>query len=97
MRMTNQLMKFMDNYNYQTNMKALYRLNTQISSGLKIQNSYEDSSVYNDGMRLDYEISTLQQVQSSTSKTQHFAKNTQLRSEERRVGKECRSRWSPYH
>ena len=24
----------------------------------------------------------------------HF---TQLRSEERRVGKECRSRWSPYH
>ena len=23
--------------------------------------------------------------------------NTKLRSEERRVGKECRSRWSPYH
>ena len=23
--------------------------------------------------------------------------NTLLRSEERRVGKECRSRWSPYH
>ena len=23
--------------------------------------------------------------------------NKQLRSEERRVGKECRSRWSPYH
>ena len=23
--------------------------------------------------------------------------STQLRSEERRVGKECRSRWSPYH
>ena len=22
---------------------------------------------------------------------------TQVRSEERRVGKECRSRWSPYH
>ena len=26
----------------------------------------------------------------------HFAKNGG-RSEERRVGKECRSRWSPYH
>ena len=26
----------------------------------------------------------------------HLLKN-QLRSEERRVGKECRSRWSPYH
>ena len=24
-------------------------------------------------------------------------KKAQLRSEERRVGKECRSRWSPYH
>ena len=24
-------------------------------------------------------------------------KLSQLRSEERRVGKECRSRWSPYH
>ena len=26
-----------------------------------------------------------------------FAAKLQLRSEERRVGKECRSRWSPYH
>src|SRR2546429_9960192 len=27
----------------------------------------------------------------------NFAIGTGLRSEERRVGKECRSRWSPYH
>ena len=26
-----------------------------------------------------------------------YYKNGQVRSEERRVGKECRSRWSPYH
>ena len=26
-----------------------------------------------------------------------FCNNIILRSEERRVGKECRSRWSPYH
>src|SRR3712207_9341397 len=26
-----------------------------------------------------------------------YAKRTGKRSEERRVGKECRSRWSPYH
>ena len=26
-----------------------------------------------------------------------FSKTTGNRSEERRVGKECRSRWSPYH
>ena len=35
------------------------------------------------------------------SKTEEIAGNTfyegVLRSEERRVGKECRSRWSPYH
>ena len=76
MRMTNQLMKFMNNYDYQTNMKALYKLNNQMSTGLKIQNSFEDSSVYNDGMRLDYEVATLEQVQTATSKAQHFSKNT---------------------
>src|SRR3989449_11756457 len=27
----------------------------------------------------------------------HFRSDTENRSEERRVGKECRSRWSPYH
>ena len=27
----------------------------------------------------------------------HFAKVVKERSEERRVGKECRSRWAPYH
>ena len=69
-------MKFTNNYDYQTNMKALHKLNTQISSGLKIQNSFEDSSVYNDGMRLDYEVTTLEQVQTATSKAQHFSKNT---------------------
>ena len=28
---------------------------------------------------------------------QHIVGKDKLRSEERRVGKECRSRWSPYH
>ena len=27
----------------------------------------------------------------------HFGEQYGVRSEERRVGKECRSRWSPYH
>ena len=31
------------------------------------------------------------------SKDPAKAKKGYLRSEERRVGKECRSRWSPYH
>ena len=29
--------------------------------------------------------------------TEHLKVNQKDRSEERRVGKECRSRWSPYH
>ena len=29
--------------------------------------------------------------------TKEFNERTKNRSEERRVGKECRSRWSPYH
>ena len=41
------------------------------------------------------------QEQSSSAKVTQLAqlknKESQLRSEERRVGKECRSRWSPYH
>ena len=30
-------------------------------------------------------------------RSRNLLKNHDLRSEERRVGKECRSRWSPYH
>ena len=38
-------------------------------------------------------------VSISTHISCHFVFTTQhdIRSEERRVGKECRSRWSPYH
>ena len=32
-----------------------------------------------------------------TKKLWGYIKRNKLRSEERRVGKECRSRWSPYH
>ena len=34
---------------------------------------------------------------SGASKGFDRVKGDQMRSEERRVGKECRSRWSPYH
>ena len=41
------------------------------------------------GLLEDYELVGV------TSRT--FASAEKTRSEERRVGKECRSRWSPYH
>ena len=40
-----------------------------------------------------YEFIDIRKVQSR----RRFIKYVLLRSEERRVGKECRSRWSPYH
>ena len=36
-------------------------------------------------------------VSASVSETNSTGAAFELRSEERRVGKECRSRWSPYH
>ena len=36
-------------------------------------------------------------VRNKAYKSHILTKKSQKRSEERRVGKECRSRWSPYH
>src|ERR1051326_1264863 len=36
-------------------------------------------------------------VRPVSAATQHDPTRAKARSEERRVGKECRSRWSPYH
>ena len=38
-----------------------------------------------------------ERIQEMFNKELEALKNKQTRSEERRVGKECRSRWSPYH
>ncbi|MGP1484605.1 MAG: flagellin N-terminal helical domain-containing protein [Campylobacter sp.] len=76
MRMTGQLQNFNNMYNYQRNMSALNKLTSRLSSGLKIDNSYDDSTIYNDGMRLDYETSTLKQIQTVTSKARNFSINS---------------------
>ncbi len=76
MRITNSLFYLNTKNSYQDSLKKLYEVNTQISSGSKIQNSYEDSSIYVDSMRLDNEISTLDQVKKSSSKAGIFADNT---------------------
>ena len=36
-------------------------------------------------------------VEEEVELAQRIRKGDRVRSEERRVGKECRSRWSPYH
>ena len=42
-------------------------------------------------------VPEIDSVIASTSRTPFTEELTEVRSEERRVGKECRSRWSPYH
>ena len=46
-------------------------------------------------MIIDYKVGTMMEIPRACLTADEMAH--QLRSEERRVGKECRSRWSPYH
>src|SRR5256885_4000914 len=45
----------------------------------------------------DYTAANTGNIDTSYSNGPDFARYDAFRSEERRVGKECRSRWSPYH
>lgn len=76
MRVTNTLFYNRSLFEHQSAMKKMYDINTQMASGLKIQNSYEDSGVYVDTMRLNYEIATLEQTKETSSKATSFAQNT---------------------
>ena len=47
-------------------------------------------------LREDHDMTQAQVAEVIGTSQQHYGKY-ESRSEERRVGKECRSRWSPYH
>ena len=49
------------------------------------------------GTMVDFIVVTRGEIFTQKLKELYTNVNMQLRSEERRVGKECRSRWSPYH
>lgn len=76
MRITNSLFYATSTNEHQNAMKQMYDIDTQISSGMKIQNSYEDSGIYVDTMRLNYEIATIEQTKQASSKAETFALNT---------------------
>lgn len=76
MRITNSLFYSSSMQDSQNAIKKLYDINKQMSSKMKIQNSYEDSAIYVDTMRLNYEITTLDQVKETSSKAQTFSQNT---------------------
>ncbi len=52
--------------------KELKKLTEQVSSGKKIQNSYDDTTVYNDTLRLDTQIQELKSIQDRTQKAKVF-------------------------
>src|SRR2546422_7249813 len=52
-----------------------------------------DAANASEGRYLPYRAATADAADASPEAAMHAA----ARSEERRVGKECRSRWSPYH
>ena len=45
----------------------------------------------------NFTFRTMQKVEEAILLREKKQERKMLRSEERRVGKECRSRWSPYH
>ena len=61
---------------------------------------HEETPVVTMGARNQYRVLSLTVSGNSGSATTPLNVNAEVyavRSEERRVGKECRSRWSPYH
>jgi len=62
-----------DQQKYKTELNSV---NRQISSGLKIKYGYEDTSVFVDTLRLDYEEHSLKQVVNVATDAQNFANNT---------------------
>ena len=62
-----------DQQNYKTQLNLV---NRQISSGLKIKYGYEDTSVFTDTLRLDYEEHSLSQIVNVATDAQNFANNT---------------------
>lgn len=76
MRITQQLMARTNMVNYQTNAERIYDLNAKISSKTKISQAYEDTGIYVDATRLDYELEVLDQIRNGTQKASEFAKNS---------------------
>ena len=62
---------------------------------LVVEDNSETQLIIKVNLRDDYDVEIVDNANDALEllKKKHF----DLRSEERRVGKECRSRWSPYH
>ncbi len=78
MRITNQLLYSNFSRDYKRDSSLLNKLTTQISSGHKIENSFDDSLIYIDSSRLEYEKTSLSQIKKSSKSAQEFANNSDI-------------------
>lgn len=76
MRVTNKLNFTNSIQNTMSGASALNKLDMQLSSGMKIQDSYEDASIYIDNTRLEYELKTLKQIKEATSSAKEMTSNS---------------------
>ncbi len=60
-------------YSHKKVFDEINRVNTQISSGKKIQHAYEDGAIATKSLRLDSEVKNLEQVQKRTSEAKIIA------------------------
>src|SRR5258708_1285519 len=67
---------------------------SEIASRIHIETTHRSSIVDENRSTLSTSSLSLSSIDEDVT---CLAQNRQARSEERRVGKECRSRWSPYH
>lgn len=61
---------------YQSKMFAYSKLNEQLGNGLKIGQSYDDAGIYSEHIRLDYELSTFDQIIQAGQSAVSFTKNS---------------------
>lgn len=76
MRVTNKLNFTNSIQNTMSGASALNKLSVQLSLGMKIQDSYEDASIYIDNTRLEYELETLKQIKEATSSAKEMTSNS---------------------
>lgn len=76
MRITDKLNAYSSIKTTQTSTNNLYKTMNQMTSGLKIRNSYDSAGTYITNARLEYEYATLDQVESSAKLADELMKNT---------------------
>src|SRR2546423_10782146 len=81
------------------NIRVCQQLTSAEIHASRLTSSLEDNAILNTDLFAAYNhyMDRRQYIRRRSIKHYRYMRYTLLRSEERRVGKECRSRWSPYH